>query len=87
MNIATNIASTQNSIGYLPELCTAQAVLRIMVGAQVLEFVLALTSASTSYVIALYSLHLLGASAFFRVPFSGTGQRSNTQYIHIHICK
>lgn len=49
MNIATNIASTQNSIGFLPELCTPQAVLKLMVGAQVLALVLALTSSSSTY--------------------------------------
>ena len=58
MNIATNIASSQNSIGFLPELCTPQAVLRVMVGAQVLALVLALTSASPSYQASLIRLGL-----------------------------
>lgn len=44
-----NITSTENSIGFLPELCTPQAVLRVMVGAEVLALVLALTSASPTY--------------------------------------
>ncbi len=43
-----NIAST-SSIGFLPELCTPQAVLRVMVGAEVLALVLALTSSSATY--------------------------------------
>ncbi len=58
MNIATNIASSQNSIGFLPEFCTPQAVLRIMVGAQVLALVLAFTSASSSYQASLVRLGL-----------------------------
>ena len=58
MNIATNIARSQNSIGFLPELCTPQAILRIMVGAQVLALVLAFTSASTSYQASLIRLGL-----------------------------
>jgi len=58
MNIATNIARSQNSIGFLPELCTPQAVLRIMVGAQVLALVLAFTSASASYQASLIRLGL-----------------------------
>lgn len=44
-----NIATTENSIGFLPELCTPQAILRVMVGAEVLALVLALTSSSSSY--------------------------------------
>jgi len=44
-----NITSTENSIGFLPELCTPQAVLRVMVGAEVLALVLALTSVSPTY--------------------------------------
>lgn len=44
-----NIATTENSIGYLPEICTPQAILRVMVGAEVLALVLALTSSSASY--------------------------------------
>ncbi len=44
-----NIATTENSIGYLPELCTPQAILRVMVGAEVLALVLALTSSSATY--------------------------------------
>jgi two-component system sensor histidine kinase AlgZ len=44
-----NITTTENSIGFLPELCTPQAVLRVMVGAEVLALVLALTSSSATY--------------------------------------
>jgi len=58
MNIATNIARTQNSIGFLPELCTPQAIIRIMVGAQVLALVLAFTSSSASYQASLIRLGL-----------------------------
>jgi two-component system sensor histidine kinase AlgZ len=58
MNIATNIASTKNSIGFLPEMCTPQAVLRVMVGAEVLAIVLALTSASATYQASLVKLGL-----------------------------
>jgi len=43
------ITATKNSIGFLPELCTPQAVLRVMVGAEVIALVLALTSASPTY--------------------------------------
>jgi two-component system sensor histidine kinase AlgZ len=43
------IAATKNSIGFLPELCTPQAVLRVMVGAEVLAIILALTSTSQTY--------------------------------------
>ncbi|MEE9326847.1 MAG: histidine kinase [Cocleimonas sp.] len=43
------IAATKNSIGFLPELCTPQAVLRVMAGAEVLAIILALTSASQTY--------------------------------------
>ena len=44
-----NIASTGKSIGFLPELCTPQAILRVMAGAEVLALVHALTSASATY--------------------------------------
>ncbi len=44
-----NITSTGKSIGFLPELCTPQAILRVMVGAEVLAVVHALTSASATY--------------------------------------
>ena len=44
-----NITSTEKSIGFLPELCTPQAILRVMVGAEVLAVVHALTSASATY--------------------------------------
>ncbi|MEE9310692.1 MAG: histidine kinase [Cocleimonas sp.] len=44
-----NITSTGKSIGFLPELCTPQAILRVMVGAEVLALVHALTSASATY--------------------------------------
>ena len=44
-----NTTTTENSIGFLPELCTPQAVLRVMVGAEVLALVLALTSSSATY--------------------------------------
>ncbi len=44
-----NITSTEKSIGFLPELCTPQAILRVMVGAEVLAVIHALTSASATY--------------------------------------
>ena len=53
-----NITSTENSIGFLPELCTPQAVLRVMVGAQVLALVLALAGASATYQASLVRLGL-----------------------------
>lgn len=53
-----NIASTGKSIGFLPELCTPQAVLRVMVGAEVLALVHALTSASATYADSLIKLGL-----------------------------
>ena len=53
-----NITSTQQSIGFLPELCTPQAILRVMVGAEVLALVLALTSSSSSYGASLIRLGL-----------------------------
>ena len=70
MNIASNIASSQNSIGFLPELCTPQAVLRIMVGAQVLALVLAFTSASASYQASLVRLGLTSLFVQWVVLFS-----------------
>ena len=53
-----NITTTENSIGFLPELCTPQAILRVMVGAEVLALVLALTSASATYQASLVRLGL-----------------------------
>ena len=44
-----NITSTGKPIGFLPELCTPQAILRVMVGAEVLAVIHALTSASATY--------------------------------------
>lgn len=70
MNIAPTIASSQNSIGFLPELCTPQAILKIMMGAQVLALVLALTSASSSYQASLLRLGLTSIFVQWVVLFS-----------------
>ena len=82
MNIATNIASSQNSIGFLPEFCTPQAVLKIMVGAQVLALVLAFTSASASYQasfvrLGLTSLFTIVESFVYSHPFIITHHTSD----------
>ena len=53
-----NSISTEHSIGFLPELCTPQAILRVMVGAEVLAVVLALTSASPTYAASIIRLGL-----------------------------
>jgi two-component system sensor histidine kinase AlgZ len=42
-------AATKLTGNFLPEICTPQAILRVMMGAQVLAVVLALTSASETY--------------------------------------
>lgn len=44
-----NIANTEQSIGFLPELCTPQAILRVMLGAEVIALILALTGPSSTY--------------------------------------
>ena len=44
-----NSLSTESTIGFLPALCSPQAILRVMVGAEVLALVLALTSSSATY--------------------------------------
>lgn len=44
-----NIANTEQSIGFLPELCAPRAILRVMLGAEVLALILALTSSSLTY--------------------------------------
>jgi len=54
----TNIASSENSIGFLPELCETKAILRILAGAQVIAFVLGLSSASVNYEAMLVKLGL-----------------------------
>ena len=53
-----NITSTGKSIAFLPELCTPQAILRVMVGAEVLAVVHALTSASATYTASIVKLGL-----------------------------
>jgi len=53
-----NSISLEQSIGFLPELCTPQAILRVMIGAQVLAIILALTSASPTYEASLIRLGL-----------------------------
>ncbi len=53
-----NIANTGKSIGFLPELCTPQAILRVMVGAEVLAIVHALTSSSATYAASIIKLGL-----------------------------
>lgn len=50
--------NTQQSIGFLPGLCTPNAILRVMVGAEVLAVVLALTSSSPTYGASLLRLGL-----------------------------
>ncbi len=59
-----NIASTGKSIGFLPELCTPQAILRVMIGAEVLALIHALTSASATYGASIIKLGL--ASLFMQ---------------------
>ncbi len=44
-----NIANTEQTIGFLPELCTPGALLRVMLGAEVLALILALSGSSLSY--------------------------------------
>lgn len=44
-----NSLSTEHSIGFLPALCSPQAILRVMIGAEVLALILALTSSSPTY--------------------------------------
>ncbi len=41
--------NTDSSIGFLPGLCTPQEILRVMLGAEVLALILALTSSSATY--------------------------------------
>jgi len=53
-----NIASSERSIGFLPEICTPQSVLRVMVGAEVLALIHALTSASATYAASILKLGL-----------------------------
>jgi len=48
----------ETSGNFLPEICTPQAILRVMLGAQVLAVVLALTSASETYLGALLKIGL-----------------------------
>ena len=52
----------QNTTGFLPEICTPHAILRVMMGAQVLAIVLALTSASETY---LASFLKIGLTSLF----------------------
>ena len=53
-----NTITAQQSIGFLPELCTPQAILRVMVGAEVLALILALSSSSATYGASLVNLGL-----------------------------
>ena len=53
-----NTASTQQSIGFLPELCTPHAIFRVMVGAEVLALIIALASSSSTYTASLLKLGL-----------------------------
>ena len=53
-----NTVSTTKSIGFLPEVCTPLAILRVMVGAEVLAIVHALTSASATYAASILKLGL-----------------------------
>lgn len=50
--------STNTSGNFLPEICTPQAILRVMLGAQLLAVVLALTSASETYLAAFLNIGL-----------------------------
>ena len=42
-------SNADSSIGFLPGLCTPQDILRVMLGAEVLALILALTSSSATY--------------------------------------
>ena len=50
--------SLERTIGFLPEICTPHAILRVMVGAEVLALILALTSSSPTYAASLIRLGL-----------------------------
>jgi len=54
----SNIVSSENSLGFLPELCETKSILRILAGAQVIAFVLGLSSASINYEAMLIKLGL-----------------------------
>lgn len=54
--------SSNNTTGFLPDICTPHAILRVMMGAQVLAIVLALTSASETY---LASFLKIGLTSLF----------------------
>ena len=53
-----NIANTKQSIGFLPELCTPRAILRVMLGAEVFALILALSSSSPTYAASILKLGL-----------------------------
>ncbi len=66
-----NNANSEQSIGFLPELCTPSAILRVMLGAEVLALILALTSSSPTYMASIIKLGL--TSLFVQwVIFSST---------------
>lgn len=45
----TDITTKDNSIGFLPELCKAEAIIRVLAGAQVIAFVLGLINTSVNF--------------------------------------
>ena len=51
--------NTDNSIGFLPGLCTPNEILRVMAGAEVLALILALTSSSATYLASFIKLGLI----------------------------
>ncbi len=53
-----NNANSKQLIGFLPELCTPQALLRVMLGAEVLALILALSGSSLTYMDSLVRLAL-----------------------------
>lgn len=53
-----NNANSKQLIGFLPELCTPQAILRVMLGAEVLALILALSGSSLTYMDSLVRLAL-----------------------------
>lgn len=53
-----NNANSKQLIGFLPELCTPQAILRVMLGAEVLALILALSGSSLTYMDSLARLAL-----------------------------
>jgi len=53
-----NNANSKQLIGFLPELCTPQAILRVMLGAEVVALILALSGSSLTYTDSLLRLAL-----------------------------